>query len=348
VSILKEYNKYISMKQEINEEMIDRVISGMGSSEDCEYLVKWFSTEEGQAYLSKRIDKELYTDKDLLNALVENLDIPSDEIYEKIRKRLFVKKMIKISTYAASILLPLVIVVWGLFKVDSRVDLFGKSEYVNVYVPKGERKEIIFPDGSVAYLNSDSRMRYPKKFGFSNRKIYLDGEAYLIVEKNQDRPFIVELDSATVNVLGTSFNLKGYNNERTISIVLDEGKVNLQPISGTKKYLLAPGEKMIYDKYDRSCIIMADKGHVSPTQWKDDIIYLENKPLQEVINFLDRRYDTRFEVIDREALKYSYTILISKNTPLEKVLIDLEKIAPVVFHKENDTMKVKIKEKLKK
>lgn len=333
------------MIQDKNEDIIDKVINGMGTAEDSNLVATWLATEEGQEYLSKRIDKELYTDIDILKMVIEEEEIPSDDIYSKITKYLFIKKIRKISLYAATILLPLVISLWGLYMLDSRVDLFGATEYVDIYVPKGERTQIIFPDGSQAYLNSKTKLRYPKKFGFSDRKVYLDGEAYFKIEKNEQRPFIVQLDSAVVNVTGTSFNLEAYSEERTISVMLDEGKVNLRPLSLTKKYTLAPGEKMIYDKYNGSCIITANEIDTSIYQWKDGITYLKNKPLQEVIKVLDIKYDKRFEVIDSEALKYSYTILISKNTPLEKVLIDLQKIAPVVFFMENDTIKIKMGEK---
>jgi len=333
------------MMQKIEEETIDRVIDGWATAEESDLVTRWFATPEGQAYLSKRIDKEFYTDTDLTTLLMEEHDIPSDDIYSRIVRRLFVKRIIKISTYAAAIILPLLLCVWGLKTLDSRVDLFGKTEYVNIYVPKGERMQVIFPDGSLAHLNSDTKLSYPKKFGFSDRKIQMDGEAYFQIEKNQNRPFVVELDSVAINVTGTSFNLEAYSSERTISVVLDEGKVNLKPHKFSKKYDLEPGEKMVYDKYNGSCIIMANNATVSPSQWKDDMLYLKNKPLQEVINVLDRKYDKRFKIVDKEALKYSYTILISKNTSFEKVLLDLQKIAPVIFTLENDTVNVKIKEK---
>ncbi len=331
--------------QQIDEEIIDRVIDGIATSEDSDLVAQWFATKEGQAYLSNRIDKEFYTDNDLINALMETQEIPSDDIYEKIQRRLFRKRILKISTYAAAIMLPLILVFLGFKRLDSHVDLFGTAEYVDIYAPKGERMQIVFQDGSVAYLNSDTKLRYPKKFGITDRKIYLDGEAYFEVEKNPARPFIVELDSATVNVLGTSFNLEAYSSDRTISVILDEGKVNLNPLSNKKKFTLDPGEKMIYDKFNGSCIVLGSISYVSPELWKDDVIYLKNKPLQEVLNVLDRKYDINFEVIDNEALKYSYTILISKNTPLNEVLKDLEKIAPVSFAQEDSIVKVKLNKK---
>lgn len=333
------------MNNQIDEDLIDKVLNGIASEEEATHVAAWFATDEGQSYLTKRIDKEFYADKDFREMLLQEYDIPSDEIYRKIEKRLFVKKLLKITTYAAAIILPLILVSLGLMQLDSRVDLFGDTEYVDVYAPKGKQLQIMFQDGSIAYLNSDTKLRYPKKFGFLDRKIYLDGEAYFEIEKNRQRPFIVEMDSVSVRVLGTSFNLEGYSGDRTISIILDEGEVNLKPNSIDKKYTLDPGEKMIYDKYNGSCIILANNSYISPALWKDDVVYLKNKPLQDVLNVLDRKYDVRFQIEDEDALKYSYTILISKDTPIERVIEDLEKIAPVKFIMQEELIIVKIDKK---
>lgn len=65
----------------------------------------------------------------------------------------------------------------GLYiNLNSRVDLFASSEYKEVTVPKGERLQLMFQDGSKVYLNSDSHIRYPKKFGLKERKVELKKE----------------------------------------------------------------------------------------------------------------------------------------------------------------------------
>lgn len=58
------------------------------------------------------------------------------------------------------------------------MDLLADDGYDEVYVPNGERMQVLFQDGSKVHLNSGSRIRYPKKFGLSERKVYLEGEAW--------------------------------------------------------------------------------------------------------------------------------------------------------------------------
>ena len=69
------------------------------------------------------------------------------------------------------------------------MDLLADDGYDEVYVPNGERMQVLFQDGSKVHLNSGSRIRYPKKFGLSERKVYLEGEAWFEVAKNKNRPF---------------------------------------------------------------------------------------------------------------------------------------------------------------
>ena len=66
------------------------------------------------------------------------------------------------------------------------------------------------------------------------------------------------------------------------------------------------------------------------SMWKQNVIVFKDTPLPEVIKILNRWYNVEFKVEDENVLKYVYT-LTSDNTLLEKVLMDLEKIAPVKF-----------------
>ena len=87
--------------------------------------------------------------------------------------------------------------------------------------------QMMFQDGTRAYINSDSRLKYPKKFELSSREVYLEGEAYFVVSKNSHRPFSLSiLTGLCVHVLGTWFECQAYP-ENKDGICLDEGRVNL-------------------------------------------------------------------------------------------------------------------------
>lgn len=332
------------MNEQISEEAINRVLGRIATLEEQSLVIKWLKTEQGQEYLSRRIDQESLVDNHLAIQSLDH-DIPTIKIYKKIENQIFRKKILKFSKYAALITLPILILGWAVLTLNSYIDILGNTEYVDVYVPKGKQVQVVFQDGSMAYLNSDTKLRYPKRFGVLNRKVQLNGEAYFVVEKNPKRPFIVEIEDVKVNVLGTSFNLDAFSSEHTISLILDEGKIDFTTNIKGGKYGLKPGEKLIYNKLDGSCTISDNNTLISQGLWKDDIIYIDDQPLEEVLKKLDRKYDIRFKVENREALQYRYTIMIAKNSSLNKVILDLERIAPVRFEKSGNIISVKINKK---
>lgn len=254
---------------------------------------------------------------------------PSEKMYHQIQKNISRKQIKRICFRVAAILIPVIFLVGLYLQINSRVDLFGTTEYEEIRVAKGERIQMMFQDGTRVYINSDSWLKYPKKFGLGKREVFLVGEAYFVVAKNKKRPFIVNLNGPSVHVLGTSFDVQAYPENKDIVICLDEGHVNLT-LSSAKEYPLLPGEKLIYNKESELCRIIKNDHSKQVSMWKDNVISFKDTPLTEVVKVLNRWYNVNFKIEDEQASKYVYT-LTSDNTILEKVLQDLEKIAPVKF-----------------
>ena len=247
----------------------------------------WFATEEGNTYL----DAVMIREAECLNAetaeiYVDHI-IPSEKMYHQIQKNISRKQIKRICFRVAAILIPVIFLVGLYLQINSRVDLFGTTEYEEIRVAKGERIQMMFQDGTRVYINSDSWLKYPKKFGLGKREVFLVGEAYFVVAKNKKRPFIVNLNGPSVHVL-------------------------------------------IYNKESELCRIIKNDHSKQVSMWKDNVISFKDTPLTEVVKVLNRWYNVNFKIEDEQASKYVYT-LTSDNTILEKVLQDLEKIAPVKF-----------------
>lgn len=322
---------------------IEEVLAGVATPEDAKYVAEWFATEEGGNYLEVAMTRDSELIRNEVADLYVDHDIPSKKILEQIRKNIGMKKLKRICFRVAAVLIPVVLIVGLYIQLNSRVDLFGTSEYEEVVVDKGERIQIMFQDGTKVYINSDSKLRYPKKFALNTREVFLEGEAYFVVAKNKNRPFIVNLNGPAIHVLGTSFNVQDYPENKDIVVCLDEGSINMT-LPTEKKYPVQPGERLVYDKEKKQCIIskMSDMQRLS--MWKQNVIVFKDTPLPEVIKVLNRWYNVEFKVEDEHALKYVYT-LTSDNTLLEKVLMDLEKIAPVKFEYNEDKKEVIVKMK---
>lgn len=308
-----------------SKDKIDRVISGSATRQETQEMVAWFSTDQGRQALSMQMDEDL---RRLESGELESTDKKRIEaIYERIEGCIKAQRYRRMLLRTAAVIIPLGVFIASFIFVNSRVGLLF-DEYAQIVVPRGERIQVVFQDGSKAYVNSESRLTYPVKFGLTNRRVQLDGEAYFVVTPNPRRPFIVELDQAEVNVLGTSFDVKARSNENIFMVTLDEGKVNM--VASGKIYTLKPEERLTYDRSTKTGVITKDEQAKSASLWKDNIIVLKNAPLHDVMTTLGRWYDVEFVVKDQRAYQYSYNVK-SNNIPLESILSDLETLSPVRF-----------------
>lgn len=311
------------------ENQIQEVLNGISTPDVARSVAEWFATEEGAAYLSRSIDIDAEQIKPGSEELFIDHNIDSAQMLADIRRNISRKRIRRIVFRVAAVLIPFVLIVGMFFQLNRQVDLFGTSDYAEVYVPKGERLQMMFQDGTRVYVNSDTRLRYPKKFALSSREVYLEGEAYFVVSKNPRRPFVVNLNGPSVHVLGTSFDVHAYPDTENVTVCLDEGRVDLT-LPSEKKYSLKPGDKLVYNRESNRCTISRDGDTQLSSLWKTNVIAFKDTPMKEVVKVLGRWYDVDFKVDDKAAWDV-YITLTSENTLLEKVLYDLEKIAPLHF-----------------
>lgn len=319
---------------------INRVIAESASKEEAVELIDWFSsTVEGQQCLSDMLDRDAYlmeSEPDLGKSFTS---IQSDLLYKKIDRSIYQNRFRKSWLRVAVILLPIVVVSGLGFYLSRQTELFSETTYSEVYVPKGEDARIFFQDGTEVFLNADTRIRYPNKFGVRKREVYLDGEAYFNVASNRKRPFVVKAQHTETEVLGTSFNVRAYSNSNTIEVVLDEGRTSFHVYENN--YPMLPGQKIEYDKSTGRTTLRNLINPSNASLWKKNILHFYDTPLADVIKELERRFDVQFQVQNTEALNYSYT-LTTKQPGIENVLKELQKISPVKFKIEGDMISVSI------
>lgn len=188
------------------------------------------------------------------------------------------------------------------------------------YVPYGETRELTLPDKSHVYLNSGSLLLFPEKFVTKERKIYLTGEARIIVAKNQRKPFIVCSDNMNVKALGTRFNLSAYPHSELSTTTLEEGSIEITFKSGHSVPLtLTPGEQIVYDRMTHK-ITFRKVNPVLSSAWTQGFLVFDRTPFDELIRTLERKYDVSFSY---DAHKYNgryYNIVFRPDETLEESL----------------------------
>lgn len=320
--------------------IIDKVIAESASKEEAVEVIDWFSsTVEGQQCLSDMLDRDAYLMENEPEPGKSFTPVQSDQLYKRIEKNIYQKRIRKNSLRVAAVLLPLLLLSGLAFYLNRQTDLFSQAIYSEVYVPKGEDARIFFQDGTEVFLNADTRIRYPNKFGLRKREIYLDGEAYFNVASNRNRPFVVRAQHTETEVLGTSFNVRAYGNSNTIEVVLDEGRTSFHVHENS--YPMLPGQKIEYDKSTGKTTLRNLINPSNASLWKKNILHFYDTPLADVIKELERRFNVQFDVQNEAALNYSYT-LTTKQPDIENVLKELQKISPVKFKVKGDTVTVSI------
>lgn len=320
---------------------IRRTLGNQATPSEARYVIRWFATPEGNRYLSCLMDQDLETIAPGSEELYAERTIPSDEMYRFILQRIHRQKQRRFLFRAAAILVPFLLLIGQFWYIEKRIDLFADAGYEEIYVPKGERMQLIFQDGSKAILNADSRIRYPRKFGFSERKVELEGEAFFEVAPNPSRPFLVNLNVMEVKVFGTTFDVKAYATDPDICVSLETGKVTLADRSRSLAHL-KPGEKATYNRKTGLCKISRPEQIEAGSAWKKDRILFDNTPLAEVIATLSRRFDVKFAVADSTLLHYHYTLMADR-PDLPQMLTDLAKITPVRFEEKEGVIVIRRK-----
>jgi transmembrane sensor len=155
--------------------------------------------------------------------------------------------------------------------------------------------EIELPDGTKVKLNHSSKLTYPSEFSRTNRVVNLTGEAFFNVTPDLNKPFTIKTNSASVMVLGTSFNIYAYSESSTVEVIVSTGKVELiEPGKSKKtdaeKILLLPGEKGTFDKLNRT--LLKEKS-INPNNlsWYTHEIEFKYSRLADVFQTLQRIYN---------------------------------------------------------
>lgn len=197
--------------------------------------------------------------------------------------------------------------------------------------PVGQKSVVLLNDGTRVWLNAASTISYAKDFGVKgSRDVYLDGEAFFDVVHDAKRPFIVHTSSIQIKVLGTTFNVKSYSEEKTIETTLVQGKVRIEQrdVDGNAVDL-QPNQQAVFDKTSRVINVREVEASLSGS-WKEDRLVFDEESIDDVLLQLERWYNVKIHVADRGNLDCKLTASIEKES-LEEVLKLIREIHDVTY-----------------
>ncbi|WP_207436039.1 FecR family protein [Sabulibacter ruber] len=264
---------------------ISKALRGTISQEEKAILDQWYhEQEEQEAVVYTTLSKEQFREE-LFKKTLKN--IPSPAAKKKTVTRTYI-------SVAASILLLL----GGLgffyqYQTPTGTAAQSGKALFDVYSNgPGLRKKLVLPDGSVAYLNSNSQLTVFQDFS-QERKVKLQGEAFFEVKKNEHLPFVVETEGLRTKVLGTSFNVSSYKSASEI-VSVRTGKVQVEDKKRESAVFLLPNEQgMLRDgELSRTGVTHPE----SVFGWVEGKLVFNKTPLREIAPKLEAWYGVKVSV----------------------------------------------------
>jgi ferric-dicitrate binding protein FerR (iron transport regulator) len=209
-----------------------------------------------------------------------------------------------------------------------------------------EQKKVTLKDGTVVWLNADSKIVLDNEYNSDERRVMLYGEAFFDVVKNKDKPFIVETASRIkVKVLGTTFNVKSYSSERNVEATLVTGKVELYDQKEDKALLtLSPKQKATFSKKEKELSI-TEVATENITSWKSGRLIFDKTPLDEFALNIERWFDVKVVIASNNFKGYSFSGKIDKTNTIDDIMKVLEVSSNLncTYTKNTNTLVIKSK-----
>ncbi len=328
----------------MNKSTLIKFISNRASEIEVDAILKWVKeSDENLKYLTKL--KRICTTIDM----IQTSSIGYVPDFKSTPKRYFRKIYLVASVAAACLIFFLA----GLLinnPFGNKKELTAEndiSEHVTIhkfFTEKGVKGFVILPDSTKVWLNSCTELTYPVKFNGTRREISMSGEAYFEVAKDSLHPMIINTENnVSIEVLGTSFNLKSYKEDGRVETTLYSGSVRMHyEADGEKKtVLMEPDEKVVYELPTTAKRMNAVPQKLQKPQlesaWKEGRLIFDQTPVEEVLKMIERWHGTRFIVKNDKIYKYVLSADFESES-LVQIMEIIKIIIPIDYKIENNVV----------
>lgn len=323
------------MRRKIDWKQISKYLAGESSEKEEQQILAWMDETPShreifeslkKIYLESKDDSLKWDVEKAWQTFKDNASKPS-ELSRPVRANRSKDSKIQwsIPSFAYGLRIAAVaVLVMGLLYVAQFIFKSGglypkKFSLQEVATENSQQATITLSDGTKVRLNCASQLRCPDKFG-KNREVFLNGEAYFEVTPNPDKPFIVHTHGSQVKVLGTAFNVKAWQTERRVEVVVSRGVVSFQANKSASQ------KSVIVEQNHKSTLIEGGDPELPTTveaeqylSWLRNELVFNKTPLHEVITVLERRYDLVFNLSDSTFINRRLTASF-KNDSIENIL----------------------------
>jgi transmembrane sensor len=315
-------------------ELLPGYLSGDLSDKDRAIIDKWrLDVPENETLFQENL--KAWEAFPLLNEMEQ---FNSFDALKKINTRITTPETLNWWAYAqriaAILILPLLI--YSGFMLERNLTL-KKQQLAHVVMQtissrQGMVTKFDLVDGTSVWLNSGSSLEFPSLFAGDIREVELKGEAFFKVAKNKNQPFRVRAKGLNIEVLGTSFNVASYENEKQSEVVLVEGIVKLSSDeSKIKKSFgtMHPGQRAVFTEATQE-VEAEDVAVDKYVAWRDGNLIFRNDKMDDVVRQLSRWFNVEIIISDPGIKDYAYKASF-RNENLTQVLNLLKISAPIDY-----------------
>jgi transmembrane sensor len=320
-------------------DLILRFLNKEASDDEISELLYWLKLDEKNRQYFDEVNETFQTNTVLGNFTPEKVDSSWQQVAKRIEEDNEIKlARTTISTryynflrVAASISIVFIasFVLWRYYYQQSE----GVLSKAIVHNSLGRNTQILLPDSTLVWLNTNSTLQYNSNFGESTREVTLHGEAFFDVRKKKGQNFIVKTDQLSIRVKGTKFNVRAYEGEDA-NTTLEEGKVELTISGQDQTYSMRPGDQITVANKEQKIIFQK----VNPSNfsaWKEDTLVFDNTPLSQIIVKLENRYKVKIIIDQVLAERERLTMTISQET-IDEILEMIQLSSRLSYRKEKN------------
>lgn len=223
---------------------------------------------------------------------------------------------------AAMITLAVVAFGWIYFTKEQPPQLVSVSTQQNTY-------EKTLPDGSKVYLNYNSTLTYQENLSGNIRLVSLQGEAFFEVSPDPARPFVIDANGTEIKVLGTSFNVKAY--DEVVRVDVKTGKVEVA--KSEHKVQLLPGEGV---EVKADTVFKTIQANINIASYSTQVFEFTEAHLDDVAKAISEGYHVRVRLSDETLAQCRITARYEKE-PLDATLSLIAETMTLTVRRDGDT-----------
>jgi len=273
-----------------------KYLAGEASVEETQELNAWIAASKENEREFQSIKKVFdVSDRQLKDKKSSTINVDIDQEWQKFTESVQNRKIRPLKREQKSfgwlrIAAAILILVTAGLMIDYLIYKTSDTHYQTA----GETRVIDLPDGSKVTLNQRSLISHSSAFNEENRTIELKGEAFFEVAENSSLPFIIRTKDGTVEVVGTTFNVRSYDSLETVEVVVETGVV-LFSVPSVKTLELNAGKKAIYQKQTRQ-LTSAINDDVNFRSWSTRRLVFVDTPLRDVLETINKTYGTNISL----------------------------------------------------